>query len=79
MSPKDTILKKAKPKKVKEGETININIAGVEELMRLPYVSEKMANDIIDYRTKTGGFKNAEELMNIKGIKQKRFEKIKPL
>jgi competence ComEA-like helix-hairpin-helix protein len=76
--PKDSIVKKTKPKKVREGETININSAGVEELMRLPYVSEKMANDIIEYRKKNSGFKNAEELMNIKGIKQKRFEKIKP-
>ncbi len=75
---KDTIVKKVKPKKVKPGETININSAGVEELIRLPYVSEKMANDIIAYRTANGGFKKAEELMNIKGIKQKRFEKIQP-
>jgi competence ComEA-like helix-hairpin-helix protein len=78
VSPKDTIVKKTKPKKVKEGETININAAGVDELMRLPYVSEKMANDIIQYRIKNGGFKSAEELMNIKGIKEKRFAKIKP-
>ena len=77
-SPKDSVVKVPKPNKVKPGETININTAGLLELMRLPYVNQQMATDIIDYRSKNNGFKNVEELMNIKGIKQKRLEKMRP-
>jgi competence ComEA-like helix-hairpin-helix protein len=80
-SPKkiDTVVqKKTKPKKLKKGETVNINTADVSELMKIPYVGEKMANDIIEYRTKNNGFKSADELINIKGIKEKKLEKIRP-
>jgi competence protein ComEA len=38
-----------------------------------------MAARIIDYRQKNGGFKKLEDLMNIQGIGEKNFLKLKPL
>lgn len=60
------------------GGKINLNTATREEIIEfLPGVGEKMANRIISYRETQGGFKNIEELMGIKGIGQKFFDKIK--
>ena len=56
---------------------VNINTAGVEELTTLDGIGEKRAEDIISYREQAGGFKSIDELMNIKGIKQAAFDKIK--
>lgn len=56
---------------------VNINTAGVEELTTLDGIGEKRAEDIISYREQTGGFNSIDELMNIKGIKQAAFDKIK--
>ena len=49
----------------------------MEELTTLDGIGEKRAEDIISYREQAGGFKSIEELMNIKGIKQAAFDKIK--
>ncbi|HEY5536673.1 MAG TPA: ComEA family DNA-binding protein [Ignavibacteria bacterium] len=59
------------------GRQININTASKEELILLPGVGEKTALKIIDYREKNDSFKKIEEIMNIKGIGQKKFEKMK--
>lgn len=56
---------------------ININTAGVSELMSLDGIGEKRAGDIISYRESCGGFRSTEELMNVSGIKQASFDKIK--
>lgn len=56
---------------------ININTATKEELMRLPGIGEKTAEDIIRHRQTYGEFKRIEDIMNVKGIGQKKFEKIK--
>jgi competence ComEA-like helix-hairpin-helix protein len=74
----DSTTKTITTEKLKPGETININTAGMLELMRLPYVNQKTAIEIIDYRSNNNGFKSVEELMNIRGIKEKRLEKIRP-
>ena len=60
-----------------QGNTININTATKEELMKLNGVGEAKAALIITYRETNGGFKNTTDLMKIKGIKQKFFDKIK--
>ena len=59
--------------------TINLNTATIDQLTTLPGVGRKTAELIIEYRTKTGGFKKIEELMNVKGIGEKTFLKLKPL
>ena len=60
-----------------QGNFININTATKEELMKLNGVGEAKAALIITYREANGGFKNITDLMKIKGIKQKFFDKIK--
>lgn len=66
-----------KTKKLREGESVNINTASVDSLMMIPYISVKMAQSIIEYRNSNGGFESIEELMNVKGIGEKKFERIK--
>ncbi len=57
----------------------NINTATVEQLDKLPGIGPKVAALIIAHRQKNGNFKKIEELMNIKGIGEKAFLKLKPL
>ena len=58
---------------------INLNTATVDQLETLPGIGQKTAERIIEYRTKSGGFKRIEDLMNVKGIGEKSFLKLKPL
>ena len=59
--------------------TINLNTATLDQLTTLPGIGAKTAERILEYRTKSGSFKRIEELMNVKGIGEKSFLKIKPL
>lgn len=56
---------------------VNLNTAGIEELCTLNGIGESRAQAILDYREKNGGFQSIEELMNVDGIKEKTFEKLK--
>lgn len=56
---------------------IDINRANVKDLMLLPGVGEKTAWRIILERNKMGGFKKIEDIMKVKGIKEKKFQKIR--
>ncbi|MBU1023822.1 helix-hairpin-helix domain-containing protein, partial [bacterium] len=58
---------------------ININTATEMELESLPGVGEVRAKDIIEYRNRNGGFKSKSEIMNVKGIGDGTYEKIKDL
>lgn len=55
---------------------ISLNTATKEEIMELPFIGETKAQRIIDYRH-TQPFRTIEEIMNVKGIGPKTFEKIK--
>ena len=59
--------------------TINLNTATLDQLETLPGIGRKTAERILEQRQKSGGFKKIEELMNIKGIGEKSFLKIKPM
>lgn len=56
---------------------ININTADVTKLSTLPGIGQAKAQNIIDYRIKTGYFKTIEEITNVTGISATIFEKIK--
>ena len=54
---------------------VNINTATAEQLTVLPGVGAKLAARIVEYRQKSGGFKSVQELMNVRGVGEKNFEK----
>jgi competence protein ComEA len=58
---------------------VNLNTATASQIATLPGIGETAAERIIEYRDKNGGFKKVEELMNVKGIGEKSFLKLKPL
>ena len=57
---------------------INLNTATVTELMQLPRIGQRTAERIIAFRKQHGGFQRPEELMNVKGIGEKSYAKLKP-
>ena len=61
------------------GSAINLNTATVAQLETLPGVGKATAERILEYRQKNGGFKKVEDLMNVRGIGEKSFLKMKPL
>ena len=57
---------------------LNLNTATVAQLEALPGIGKSTAERIVEYRQKSGGFKKVEELMNVKGIGEKSFLKLRP-
>ncbi len=70
-----------KPSKPAAGATapVNLNTASVAQLEALPGVGLKTAERIIEYRQKNGGFKKVEDVMNVRGVGEKGFLKLKPM
>jgi len=58
---------------------VNLNTATAADLAKLPGIGPAVAARIVEYRQKNGSFKKIEELMNVKGIGEKTFLKLKPL
>ena len=58
---------------------VNINTAAAAELETLPRIGPKVAQRIVDFRTKNGNFKRTEEIMKVQGIGEKVYETIKDL
>jgi competence protein ComEA len=58
---------------------VNLNTATASQLEGLPGIGKATAERIVEYRQKNGGFKKAEDLMNVRGIGEKSFLKLKPL
>jgi len=57
--------------------TIDLNTAGMDQLCTLPGIGESKASAILAYRDKYGPFASVEELMQVNGIKEGTFAKIK--
>ncbi len=71
-------VRSAKAKTSAPQHPINLNSATVTELMQLPKIGAKTAERVIKFRKEHGGFRRSEELMNVKGIGEKSFVKLKP-
>ena len=59
-------------------EPININTATVEELTELPRIGEITATRIVKWREENGPFASTEELMNVQGIGERLYERMRP-
>ena len=57
---------------------VDLNRAGIEELVKLPGVGEIVAQRIVNYREENGAFRATEELMNVRGIGEKTYLKLEP-
>ncbi len=57
---------------------VDLNRAGIEELVKLPGVGEIVAQRIVNYREENGAFQATEELMNVRGIGEKTYLKLEP-
>jgi competence protein ComEA len=58
---------------------VNLNTASSEQLETLPGIGKSTAERILEYRQKNGSFKKVEDLMNVRGVGEKSFLKLKPL
>lgn len=58
---------------------LNLNTATQAQLEALPGIGASTAMRILEYRQKNGGFKKIEDLMNVRGVGEKSFLKLKPL
>ena len=67
------------PKAASAAAPINLNSATSAQLEALPGIGAKMAERIVEYRQKNGSFKKVEDLMNVQGVGEKSFLKLKPL
>ncbi|MFO7691586.1 MAG: helix-hairpin-helix domain-containing protein [Vicinamibacterales bacterium] len=68
---------KSQDAKAAPAQVVNLNTAPADQLERLPGVGPATAARIVEYRQKNGGFKKIEELMNVRGIGEKAFLKMK--
>jgi competence protein ComEA len=58
-------------------EVVNLNSATAAQIASLPGIGPKTAELVVQYRLKNGPFKKIEEVMNVRGIGEKSFLKIK--
>jgi competence protein ComEA len=66
-----------KPATVVSTEVINLNTATAAQIETLPGIGPKTADLIIQYRQKNGPYKKVEEIMNVRGVGEKSFLKLK--
>jgi competence protein ComEA len=64
----------AKPK-----SRLDLNRASAEDLQRLPGIGEVLAKRVVEARTSKGSFTAIEELLEVKGIGEKKLERLRPL
>lgn len=60
------------------GKRVDINKASLSEISELPGISDKVAAGVVEERNRLGRFRTPEDLLGVKGIKEKRLQKILP-
>jgi len=60
------------------GKRIDINKASLGEISELPGISDTIAAAVVEERDRLGRFRAPEDLLGVKGIKEKRLQKILP-
>lgn len=73
----ETASEDVKLKNIDSADKININSASADELIQLPGIGEKIAEAIIAYREEYGEFGSIEEIMEVSGIGEGKFNNIK--
>ena len=58
-------------------DAVNINIASVDELEKLPHIGRKTADSIVSFRHENGPFRRPEYLLQIRGVSESRFAEIR--
>ena len=61
-----------------KGAVVNINTADASQLALLPRIGPAAAKRIVEYREANGGFKRTTDLMQVKGIGDRTFERLGP-
>lgn len=64
---------------IEKSKLVNINLATIQELDTLPGVGEATANKIVNYREENGRFKSIDEIKNVNGIGEKKYEELKSM
>ncbi|MGD9819432.1 MAG: ComEA family DNA-binding protein [Desulfomonilaceae bacterium] len=59
------------------GKKVSLNSSSKEDLEAVPGIGPKMAERIVDYRSKIGSFSSLNELKNVSGIGNKKLDKLK--
>ena len=67
----------ATPQAPPSAEKVNINSASADQLTGLPGIGPSYAQRIVEYREKNGPFKRVEDILNVRGIGEKTFERIR--
>lgn len=62
---------------MKNNSKININTANISELKQITGIGESTANKIVDYRENVGKFKKIEDIKEVKGIGDAKYESLK--
>jgi competence protein ComEA len=65
-------------KRLALGIPIDVNRSNREELVLVPGIGEVTAERILDRRSRAGSFRTLDDLLQVKGIGEKRFDKLRP-
>jgi competence ComEA-like helix-hairpin-helix protein len=60
------------------GKRVDINKASLPEISELPGISGKVAAAVVEERSRIGRFRSPRDLLGVKGIKERRLQKILP-
>jgi len=76
--PEGTLAREPVDESVSAEFRVNLNTATAEELQKIPGIGPTIAERILAYRTKQGGFRTVSELLAVSGIGEKSLERLEP-